>query len=425
MPEAHVIDAGERHSTDVELTLFQLLDPAVHANPYPFYRRLQEAAPVHWDPFMQTWVVTRYDDVQTVLLRFSAERTPDPEKMRALGLPDLTSLAGMMTRQMLFQDAPDHTRLRKLCLTAFTPRRVEALEHQIAKVAEGLIDKVIASGAMDVIADFAEPFPAIVTAGLLGVPLDDHRQLKAWSADFAEMLGNFQHNPGRVREILRTVDAMTDYFRDEVRAQVRNPRDGLIARLIAAESDGSRLTEDEIIANVIITMVGGQETTTNLIGNGLLTLIRNPDHMQTLRAHPEIMKSAVEELLRYESPSQHTARIAAEDTILGEKLIKKNFAVMAIMAAANRDPARFPNPDQLDFTRADNRHLAFGWAAHFCFGAPLARMEGRIAFGVLLRRLADIRLQDLPLVWRGNSGLRGLVSLPIVFAGDGPRGVAR
>ena len=137
------------------------------------------------------------------------------------------------------------------------------------------------------------------------------------------------------------------------------------------------------------------------------------------------MKSAVEELLRYESPSQHTARIAAEDTILGEKLIKKNFAVMAIMAAANRDPARFPNPDQLDFTRADNRHLAFGWAAHFCFGAPLARMEGRIAFAVLLRRLADIRLQDLPLVWRGNSGLRGLVSLPIVFAGDGPRGVAR
>ena len=256
MPEAHVIDAGERHSTDVELTLFQLLDPAVHANPYPFYRRLQEAAPVHWDPFMQTWVVTRYDDVQTVLLRFSAERTPDPEKMRALGLPDLTSLAGMMTRQMLFQDAPDHTRLRKLCLTAFTPRRVEALEHQIAKVAEGLIDKVIASGAMDVIADFAEPFPAIVTAGLLGVPLDDHRQLKSWSADFAEMLGNFQHNPGRVREILRTVDAMTDYFRDEVRAQVRNPRDGLIARLIAAESDGSRLTEDEIIANNLPDLAG-------------------------------------------------------------------------------------------------------------------------------------------------------------------------
>ena len=400
---------------DPALSLFQLLDPAVHADPHPFYRRLREQAPVHWDPFMHTWVVTRYEDVMTVLHRFSADRTPNPEQMQALGLPSLGPVADVMARQMLFLDAPAHTRLRKLCSSAFTPRRVEAMEEQIQAIADELIDKVIDSGRMDVVADFAEPLPAIVTAGLLGVPREDHAWLKAHSADFAEMLGNFQHNPDRVHGVLRSVAEMTDYFRKVIRDQGENAREGLVHSLVHAEVDGARLTEDEVIANTIVTMVGGQETTTNLIGNGLLTLIRMPDKMRELRDHPEIIGTALEELLRYETPSQHTARIAPADIEMGGRTIRKGEAVMAVMAAGNRDPERFPDPDQLDLRRTDNRHLAFGWAAHFCFGAALARMEGRIAFTTLLRRLDDIQLATDTLEWRPNSGLRGLTALPIAF----------
>lgn len=402
---------------DPSLSLFQLLDPAVHADPFPFYRRLREEAPVMWDPFMHTWVVTRYEDVHFVLKEFSADRTPDPKKMEALGLPSLGPVADLMARQMLFLDAPDHTRLRKLCMSAFTPRRVEAMEDKVREIAHDLIDKAVQGGECELIADFAEPFPAIVTAGLLGVPLEDHRQLKSWSATFAEMLGNFQHNPDRIRDVLKCVADMTGYFRDAVREQERNPHDGLIRSLMDAEVDGQRLSEDEVIANTIVTMVGGQETTTNLIGNGILTLTRQSDKMAQLRAHPEIIESAVEELLRYETPSQHTARIVKQDTEIGGKLMKKGEAVMAVMAAGNRDPERFPNPDELVLTRTDNRHLAFGWAAHFCFGAALARMEARISYLALLARMEDIRVAvpENTLEWRTNSGLRGLRALPLAF----------
>ncbi|MBR0552700.1 cytochrome P450 [Stakelama marina] len=400
---------------DPGLSLFQLLEPAVHADPYPFYKRLREEAPVMWDPFMHTWVVSRYDDVMVVLKEFSADRTPDPKKMEALGLPSLGPVADLMARQMLFLDAPAHTRLRKLCMSAFTPRRVDAMEGKIHEIAHSLIDAQMARGEMDLISDFAEPFPAIVTAGLLGVPLDDHRQLKAWSATFAEMLGNFQHNPDRIHGVLQCVADMTGYFRDAVREQERNPRDGLIRSLMDAEVDGQRLSEEEVIANTIVTMVGGQETTTNLIGSGILTLTRQPDKLAQFRDDPDIVQTAIEEMLRFETPSQHTARIARHDLEMGGQTIRKGEAVMAIMAAANRDPQRFPDPDTLDLTRADNRHLAFGWAAHFCFGAALARMEGRIAYTALLGRLEDLRVTSDNLEWRTNSGLRGLKALPIAF----------
>ncbi|QAY79199.1 cytochrome P450 [Sphingosinicella sp. BN140058] len=402
---------------DPSLSLFQLLDPSVHADPHPFYRRLREEAPVHWDPFMHTWVVTRYEDVHTVLHQFSADRTPNPDQMKALGLPSLGPVADVMAKQMLFLDAPAHTRLRKLCSSAFTPRRVEAMEEQIQEIADTLIDAVIDRGQMDVIADFAEPFPAIVTAGLLGVPREDHGWLKAKSADFAEMLGNFQHNPDRVHRVLKSVAELTDYFRDAIRNHGDRP--GLVRSLVEAEVDGNRLSEDEVIANTIVTMVGGQETTTNLIGNGLLTLIRNPDKLAELRDEPHIIATAVEELLRFETPSQHTARIAHADTEIGGRLIRKGEAVMAVMASGNRDPRRFADPDRLDLRRTENRHLAFGWAAHFCFGAALARMEARIAFTTLLRRLDDLALASDRLEWRPNSGLRGLQALPITFRAVG------
>lgn len=402
------------------LSLYHLLDPDVLANPYPLYHRLRTEDPVHWDPFLHAWVVTRYDDVVRVLHYFSADRTPTPEQLTAMGLAAMNPVAQVMVKQMLFLDAPAHTRLRALASVAFTPRRVERLRAHIQEIVDSLLDRVIQTGRMDVVQDFAEPMPAIVTAELMGVPAADHEQLKSWSAIFAEMLGNFQHNPDRIPRVVRAVEDMTSYFRSAIREQRERPRDGLIHALMTAEVDGSRLTEEEVIANVIVTMVGGQETTTNLIGNGVLSLLRNPDQLQKLRDDSSIMPTAIEELLRYESPSQHTARLARMDLEMGGKVIRQRQAVIAVMGAANRDPERFPDPDRLDLTRQDNRHVAFGWAAHYCFGAPLARLEGQLAFGTILRRLPNLALEPGTLAWRHNLGLRGLVSLPVTFGSISP-----
>jgi pimeloyl-[acyl-carrier protein] synthase len=398
------------------LSLYHLLDPEVLANPYPLYHRLRNEDPVHWDPYLHAWIVTRYADVIDVLHHYSADRTPTPEQLSTMGLAALNPIAEVMVRQMLFLDPPNHTRLRALASAAFTVRRVEQLRSHIQEIMDGLLDRVISKGQMDLIADFASPAPAIVTAELLGVPVADHEKLKDWSSDFAEMLGNFQHNPDRFPKILRSVSSMTEYFRSTMKEQRVNAKDGLVSAMMAATVDGAKLTEDEIIANLIVTMVGGQETTTNLIGNGVLTLLRNPESLQRLREDATLIPSAVEELLRYESPSQHTARLAPADVELGGKQIKKRQAVIAVMGAANRDPERFPDPDRLDIERKDNRHVAFGWAAHFCFGAQLARIEGQIALETILRRLPGLTLDtSLPLVWRHNLGLRGLTGLPITF----------
>jgi cytochrome P450 len=401
---------------DRPISLYQLLDPEVLANPYPLYRQLRSEDPVHWDPFLHAWIVTRYADVVYVLHHFSANRTPSPEQLSDLNLSALNPIAKVMVRQMLFLDPPDHTRLRALASAAFTPRRVEQLRSHIQDVMNALLDAVVAKGRMDVIEDFAAPAPAIVTAEMLGVPTRDHVQLKDWSQDFAEMLGNFQHNPDRYPRVLRSVENLCSYFRTEMREQRISPRDGLIRAMMEAEVDGTSLTEEEIVANLIVTMVGGQETTTNLIGNGLLTLLRHPEEMEQLRNDSSLIPSAVEELLRYESPSQHTARLAPADVQLGNRQIRKRQAVIAVMGAGNRDPERFTEPDRLDLARTDNRHLAFGWAAHFCFGAALARLEGQIAFETLLRRLPDLKLDTkVTLQWRHNLGLRGLTSLPVTF----------
>jgi cytochrome P450 len=409
------VSAGRVAARPPDLSLYHLLDPKVLANPYPLYRRLRSEDPVHWDPYLHAWVVTRYADVLHVLQHFQANRTPTPEQLSELGMSELAPIAQVMVRQMLFLDPPSHTRVRTLAARAFTPRRVEVLRGHIHEITNRLVDAVASRGHMDVIADIGNPLPSIVTTELLGVPTADWSLLKGWSTDFAEMLGNFQHNPGRAARVLRSLEEMTAYFRDAVRRQASQPTDGLVNALTTAEVDGDRFTEDEVVANIIVTMVGGLETTTNLIGNGLLTLLRHPDQMDRLLADPSLVPSAVEELLRYESPCQHTARLAPDDLELGGRPIRKRQAVIAVMGAANRDPERFPDPDRVDLGREDNRHMAFGWAAHFCFGAPLARIEGQVAFETMLRRLPNLRLEPDPLEWRENLGLRGLKALPVGF----------
>ena len=402
---------------DTTLSLYRLLAPQMLANPYPLYDRLRTEAPVHWDPFLHAWVVTRYADVVTVLhdVRFSAQRTPTPDVLTRMGLAALSPIAQVMVQQMLFMDPPAHTRLRSLASKAFTPRRVDLLQPHIQEIVDGLLDRVQAQGRMDVMADLAYPLPAIVTAEMLGVPTSDCDQLKAWSADFATMLGNFEHNPDHAPRVRRSLEEMTAYFRAAIHQQREAPREGLIHALMTAEYEGDRLSEDEVIANVIITMVGGQETTTSMIGNGLLTLLRHPDQWQKLRADPSLISDAIEEMLRYESPIQHTARMTAQDLELGGQRLRQRQAVIAVLGAANRDPERFPNPDRFDIGRPDNRHVAFGWAGHFCFGAPLARMEGRVAFETLLRRMPQLTLEPHPPTWQENLCYRGLTALPVRF----------
>ncbi len=385
------------------------------SNPYDLYRELRESDPVFWDPFLHAWVVTRYADVVTVLQRFSADRTLTTEQLTAMGLQSLAPIVEVMKRQMLFRDPPYHSRLRSVCASAFTPSRVAALHNHIRRIVNGLINRCITAGAADIVADIAALMPAIVTAEMLGVPVEDHESLKRWSIDFAEILGNFQHNPDRVSRVLESVEEMTAYFRAAIRRQSSTPREGLVNALTAAAPDGGRLTEEEIIANCVLTMIGGQETTTNLIGSGVLTLLRHPAQMRMLMDDPALIQPAVEELLRYESPIQHTARVAHEDVTLGGKRIRRGQSVIAVIAAGNRDPERFNQPDVLDLTRSDNRHLAFGWATHYCFGAPLARMEGQIAFSLLFQRFENLELASDHVVWHENLGLRGLTALPVRF----------
>jgi pimeloyl-[acyl-carrier protein] synthase len=406
---------------DAKLSLLMLLDPDVAAHPYIFYHAMRSRHPVYWDPYMHAWVVTSYPEVIHVLMNYSSDRTPPLDYLDRLGLSFMKPFAEMMLQQMLFMDPPQHSRLRGLCSVAFTPRRIEELCGAIQSIADDLIDKVIAHEHIDLMEDFANPLPAIVTAKLMGVPAEDHRQLSKWVVDIAEVHGNFQHHPDRVKEILQSLEDLRSYIAERMDELRKQPNNGLIHSLMTAELDGQCLSDEEVIASTIVTIIGGHETTTNLIASGFLALLRNPESLEQLRSHPEIVASAVEELLRYESPVQHTARIALADTELAGKKILKGGKVVAVLAAANRDPNRFPNPDRLDLLRTDNRHLAFGWGAHFCFGAPLTRMEAQIAFNTLLGRLSTPRLLDQKLEWRQNAGLRGLTSLRISFVPAQPK----
>ena len=411
--------------SDRDLTLLRLLDHEVLAAPHEHYRRLREIDPVYWDPYMHAWIVTGYKEALTVLMEYSADRTPHPDYLEQLGLSDMKPFAEMMVQQMMFMDGRMHARLRSLCATAFSPRKVDELREVIERVANDLLDSVVEQGEMDLLDDFAKALPAIVTAKMLGVPVEDHEQLHIWVLDIAEVLGNFQHHPDRMTEIVGSLRDLRNYIATQVEAQRFSDNGGLIRALLTAEVDGQRLSLDEVIANTIITLIGGHETTMNLVTSGFLSLLQNPECMEQLRTQPEILGTAVEELLRFESPVQHTARIARGDVQLGGKTIRKGARVVAVLAAANRDPARFPDPDRLDLKRVDNRHLAFGWAAHFCFGAPLARMEGQIAFKALMSRVQNPRLLETSLRWRENAGLRGVISLRIGFEAARPDGTRR
>ncbi len=400
---------------EAALSLFQLLKPEVLKDPHPLFRRLREFEPVHWDPFMHCWVVTSYEECVTVLTKFKAGRTPSRARMEALGLGVLGPYAEMMLKQILFMDAPDHTRLRKLCAASFAPARMAALRNRIQAQADRLLDKVVASGTMDLVADFAGVFPSLMLAELIGVPAADHKQLRSWAADFGELLGNFEHDPDRVDGLAASLAELKIYIEEKVHQQQSCPVDGLISTLLAAQIDGVSLSFDEIVANVILMIAGGLEETTNLISNGMLSLLQRPSSMLQLKENPELIQTGLEELLRFESTTQYTGRVAPEDLLLGGKQIRKGQAVTAVIAAANRDPLRFSNPEELDLTRSDNRHLTFSYASHYCLGAPLVRLSGQITFSTLLRRLPCVALLDPDPEWRGMAAMRAVKTLHVSF----------
>ena len=394
--------------------LFDPFLPEFNADPYPFYHRLREADPVHQSP-LGFWVLTRYDDCVMVLR--------DPRFGRA-GFEGLlesvygnTVEQGRLPTSMLFRDPPDQTRLRALVSRAFTPRVVEGLRPRIQQIVDGLLDRVQGAGRMEVISDLAYPLPVTVISEMLGVPEEDRERIKQWSADIARSLDaiGLPTDPEIVDRGRTGRRAIGDYFRSLIPDRKKRPRGDLLSLLIEAEEQGDKLSEGELLATCVLLYIAGHETTVNLIGNGLLALLRHPKELERLRDAPSLIQSAVEELLRYDGPVQRTARITNADVELGEHKIPKGSMVVPVIGAANRDPAHFPDPDRLDVSRPDNRHIAFGFGIHFCLGAPLARLEGQITLGTLLHRLPRLALSTERPEWRESQVLRGLKALPVSF----------
>jgi cytochrome P450 len=406
---------------------FNPADPATNADPFPIFRRLQDEDPVHWSDPVRGWVVTRYDDVRAIALdrAMSADRVrpffdvlPGEEQRR------LADLGRYLTLWAVFKDAPDHTRLRGLMNRAFTPRAVEALRPNIERIVNDLLDAIVERGNADLIADFAYPLPASVIMDMLGVPRSDLGVMKVWSDDIALFVGIARATPDKYAKAQAGTREMAAYFRRLVAERRKAPREDMISALIAAEEAEARLTEDEIVASCILLLFAGHETTANLIGNGVLAFLRHPAELAKLRARPELAADAVEECLRYDGPSGALARVVAVAHEMGGRQLKAGERVYAWMNAANRDPRRFSEPDRFDIARPDNRHLTFGHGAHFCLGAPLARLEAQIAFPRLFDRLQGLELTTDKFEWMDSLILRGVKKLPVRFKPMGARRIA-
>jgi pimeloyl-[acyl-carrier protein] synthase len=395
---------------------FNPFSPEFVADPYPFYQKLREIDPVHFMPAANGYFLTRYADVAAVLKdnRFGRELPANPAAHQELP-EQLRPLFAMFGNWMLFRDPPNHTRLRGLVNKAFTPRVVDGLRPHIQEIADELLDEMAADGGpQDLIARYAFPLPVIVIAQMLGVPATDRTLFKDWSSVLARAI-DANPSPEELAQGAHVAQQVADYLRDVVNERRRAPKEDLISGLIAAEEQGQKLTEDELLATCVLLLVAGHETTVNLIANGTLTLLRHPAALAQLRATPDLIVSAVEELLRFESPVQSTSRYALQDVELGGKLIRQGQQVIPVLAAANRDPAVFANPDQLDLARPNNQHLAFAAGIHYCVGAPLARAEGQIALGALFQRFANLALATEQVEWRQSLVFRGMRALPVRF----------
>lgn len=396
-----------------EPVFFNPLDPEAHADPYPQYRRLREHAPMLRGP-LGYWVLSRYADIATVLRDPRFGVGIDEASLMLAMTQDGPGIATMveLSRWMLFRDPPDHTRLRGLVSKAFTPRALEAVRPRVAEIVNGLLDTFEGRDEVDLIEDLALPLPVTVISELLGLPIEDQAQAREWAEAIAQALDPIVTEEQATRAD-RAVKELAAYIGSVVAHRRRNPGPDLLSRLIEAEDGGGHLSEAELVSTVGLLFGAGHETTRNLIGNGMLALLRNPGELQRLRDDPSLIRTAIEELLRYDSPVQIAGRGARADAVIGGEHIAAGEPLMLLVGAANRDPAQFPDPDRLDVGRQDVKMLSFGGGIHFCLGAMLARTEGQIAIGTLLARVPRIELATDELEWRSHITLRGLSSLPV------------
>jgi len=385
-------------------------------HPFPVYRWLRDQAPVYWSESLTAWVVTRYADVVDVFgnpQTFSSDRFRRIDERYASQRPAVQAVAEVLGHWLVFRDPPDHERLRGLLQSSFTPKTLESSRERIQRTADTLLDRVVARGTMDFIREVAFPLPATVIAGLMGAPEDDLEAIKAWSDRLASYLGGAVDARDNFTEASAGVAALVRYFDALLRERERRPSDDLMTLMLRAEHQGDRLTHDEVVANCVLLLFAGHETTTNLLGNGLFHLLRHPAQAALLRADPSLLHHAVEELLRYDGPVPATVKIATEDRSWHGRTIRRGDMVMPFMASANRDPRQFPDPDTLDVCRAPERHVAFAAGMHFCLGAWLARLEARIVLDTVFRRLPDLELASAEVRWKPMIFLRGLESLPL------------
>lgn len=398
--------------------VFNPRDPAVIADPYPAFAELRRADPVHWCEALSGWMLTRYDHVKAAQTdkHLSADRvTPFAEHMAAQGRHREATLGRLLADWAVFADPPKHTMLRRLMVDAFTPRAIEALRPNIREIIATLLARVSGHDRFDLIGEFAYPLPASVIAHILGVPPKDIEQFRGWSDDLATVVGSARLTEGRYERGYRALCELTAYFQRITRERRGSGAEGaLIDHLIAARDADGQLSEAELIANCVLLMFAGHETTTNLIGNGMIALLQNPDQLDRLRADSGLIPSAIEEMLRYESPAQTGTRIALEDLDIGGQKITKGERVFLFLNAANRDPEVFEDPDKFDIARSPNRHISFGYGIHFCIGAQLARVEGQMAVAALIDRFPDLALADPVLDWDDSLVLRGVRTLPVL-----------
>jgi cytochrome P450 PksS len=399
-------------------TKIEIGSAAFKADPFPIYARLRAEEPVckvALPDGQDAWLITRYDDVAMVLKdeRFVKNRFNVMSREQLAELPWIPKMFLPLLRNMLDLDPPDHTRLRALVQNAFSPRLVDAMQGRIEALTTELLDQLERRSSADLIHDFALPIPTTIIAEMLGVPVKDRHKFHRWSGRLISANSR--------QGILLAIPAVwmfMRYIRNMVAARRAKPKDDLVTALVQAQDDGGKLSDDELLAMIGLLIVAGHETTVNLIGSGMLALLEHPDQLERLRRDPSLIKPAVEELLRYTSPVETgTERFAREDVTIAGVTIRKGETVFAAIASANRDERQFPDPDVLNISRSPNRHLAFGLGIHFCVGAPLARLEGQIAIGALVSRLAELRL-SVPastLRWRPGLVLRGLKSLPVEF----------
>ncbi|MFB9988137.1 cytochrome P450 [Bacillus benzoevorans] len=381
-------------------------------NPYPFYEQIRAIHPIYWgNPLKQPgWYVTGYEEAISILkdTRFK-NRIPLPQTAKKY-----EQLKNIQNDMMLFKNQPDHKRLRLLVSNVFTPRMVEHLRPYIQETVNDLLQQVQHKKSMDVISDFAFPLASLIIAKILGVPGEERHQFREWALILIQTI-DFT----RSRKALDNGNAITitlrNYFKMLIEKRKMRPEEDLISLLIKEEQQGDRLTDEELLATCILLVIAGHETTVNLISNSILLLLKHSHQMMELKENPSLIEHAVEEFLRYESPTQMTARIASEDIKIGQTTIKKGEQVYILLGAANRDPNQFAHAHLLDITRNPNPHLAFGYGTHFCLGAPLARLEAQIAIQTFLQQLENPKLIFSDLPWRKLMGFRSLSELPITF----------